>query len=295
METAQQSELDFSVSYQDVEFNEDSFSDRQKCGREDILYVRCDFSNAQLSTLTFDRCKFLGCDFGTGLIMDCAFRSCTFVKCNFSLATIVDMTTEFCTMSGCSFSDMQCMSDMVFLSTLVINTGFENKPSSRYDSIKFNKCSLNKCDFDDFDMEGVSFYNSTLRRTNIIGGSIFKTEFSRCNFIQTTIACLDINNAVFEKCVLKECFMEDVHLERTVRMVDVEFMDTFFGKGCKIARQSIETITISPTKSEPERKPGGVIAKTTPTPTQHGQQDKNVLPATDQYRNRAYRFMTEGV
>lgn len=150
-------------------FEQMSFFDEDYRGKdlrqqeyEDCTFVRCLFSEADLSGVVFSECRFEHCDLSMTQLDGCAFRSVVFEDCKLLGMAFQDGNTF-----AFSVSFLRCnLQYASFFQVKMPGTRFE---ACLLESVGFEKADLSKADFSDSNLRGAVFEGTQL------GGADFRT------------------------------------------------------------------------------------------------------------------------
>jgi fluoroquinolone resistance protein len=127
---------------------------------EDCVFDLCDFSDANLTDVTFIECTFKDCDLSNAKLSNTSFKDVTFLQCK---------------MLGLHFDDCN---------KFLLEMRFENcslNLSSFYQlklkGIRFKDCQLHEVDFASADLTNAQFHNCDLAKTTFDNTILEKADF----------------------------------------------------------------------------------------------------------------------
>lgn len=152
--------------FEDLQFTEKNFTqDPLPKGKYDYCtFLNCDFTNSNISNITFIECKFENCDFSLVTSKNTAFRDIQFINCK-----LLGFNFNDCTESFLAFHCYDCQLNLASFTELKIkNTTFKNCSLHEAD---FSDADLTESIFDDCDLSRAIFDNSILEKVD------FRTAF----------------------------------------------------------------------------------------------------------------------
>lgn len=143
---------------------------------KDIIYAAQD-----LSRDGYDNCIFIRCDFTKADLADISFTDCTFNQCDFSMANMDNIGLKDVQFIECKFVG----TDLSKCSPFLLKMSFDNcqMDLSIFSEMKlkstiFRDCQLKEADFTGSDLTEASFQDSDLSRAIFKNTNLTKTNFS---------------------------------------------------------------------------------------------------------------------
>jgi len=130
-----------------------------------------------MKNLTYENCTFINCDLSEVSFSFSKFIDCTFTGCNLAMAKLAGSQLKSTLFTGCK----------------VLGVNFADCSDSLF-SVSFDNCTIDFAAFAGKKMLKTSFKNSSLK--NI--------DFSDCDLSGSLFLNFDLDNAVFNKTILKE-------------------------------------------------------------------------------------------
>jgi uncharacterized protein YjbI with pentapeptide repeats len=171
----------------DKEFTNSNFSEiNLDCDYEACIFTNCNFSKANLRTISFSECEFIECDFSNAKLDETAFKDIHFKNCK-----LLGLRFDSCNPFLLAFNFTNCtLNFSSFYQLNIENTRFMN---CKMQEVDFAETNLTKVLFDNCDLKKTIFENTNLFKANLstalnfdinpVRNNIKKAKFSKNNII----------------------------------------------------------------------------------------------------------------
>jgi len=153
---------------------------------ESCSFTGCNFSNADLSGISFVKCSFEHCDFSMAVLKNTVFRDIDFLDCKLLGLHFGDcnpfLLSFRCTNSVLDFSSFykQKIRDTVFDNCSIREVDFT---SADLKGVVFRNSGLERAVFDNTNLEGADFRTAVHFSINLENNRIAKAKFSAMNIL----------------------------------------------------------------------------------------------------------------
>lgn len=127
---------------------------------EECTFINCNFSKANIRTISFTECDFIQCDFSNAKLDDTAFKEIQFTNCK-----LLGLRFDSCNPFLLSFNFTNCALD------------FSSFYQLKIEKTKFVNCKLNEVDFVETNLANSTFDNCDLNRTVFENTNLIKVDF----------------------------------------------------------------------------------------------------------------------
>ena len=154
----------------------------------DHTFTREDFSNTELTALSFEECRFNECNFSEAALYHCRFTDCQFNNCNLSVIKVKGtrfMAAEFteCKLVGIDWTraawpNLQLSSPLSFTRCIVNDSVFFGLHLSELTLVqcKAHDVDFREGNFTDANFSGSDFSYSQFHSTNLSGADFSDAE-----------------------------------------------------------------------------------------------------------------------
>ena len=151
---------------------------------QDQVFSGVDYTSSVFEPAEYENCRFINCNFTENNLSKITFIDCVFEGCNLSTANI----------SGTSFQDIQ------FINCKMLGLHFEDCNPFLL-SMSFDHCILNLCSFYKLKLKESRFNNCSLQEADFteadLSGAVFnESNFAGAKFDHTNLEKADLRTAV---------------------------------------------------------------------------------------------------
>ena len=144
------------------------------------MFEKTDFTITRMVLGDYENCTFVSCNFSNADLSGITFSDCTFSSCNLSLAKLAKTSFrnarfEDCKMLGLRFEN--CSEFLFSVDFKGCNLNFSTFFSRKLKKTRFLNCSLQETDFTEADLSGSVFNNCDLARAAFGHTILEKVDF----------------------------------------------------------------------------------------------------------------------
>ncbi|MEA9393113.1 Qnr family pentapeptide repeat protein [Acerihabitans sp. TG2] len=187
-----------SYLYQDEKFSSDKFTESVV---DNCKFIRCDFSNVDLTDTRFINCQFydqenqIGCDFNRAKLKDASFKNCDLSMSSFRSANALGLEINECRAQGIDFRGASFMNMITtrswFCSAYITKS---NLSYANFSKVILEKCELWENRWDGANVLGANFSGSDLSSGEFNSFDWHSANFTHCNLTNSSLGDLDIRN-----------------------------------------------------------------------------------------------------
>lgn len=195
--------------YQNETFNRDKFTESVV---DNCKFIRCDFSNVDLTDAQFINCQFydqenqIGCDFNRATLKDASFKNCDLTMSNFRSANALGIEIRECRAQGIDFRGAS------FMNMITARTWFcrayitkSNLSYANFSKVILEKCELWENRWDGATILGANFSGSDLSSGEFNSFDWHSANFTYCNLMNSSLGELDLRNVDLEGVKIDAC------------------------------------------------------------------------------------------
>lgn len=150
----------------------------------DKTFSARNYTKTLLPKAEYNNCSFIDCDFSNADVSNISFLECEFIDCNFSNANIKHTTFNNVQFNNCKLLGLHFHDCNDFLL-----------------SFTFNSCSLNLASFTNLNIKDTPFLNCNLQQVDFTKTNISKAIFTDCDlknavFENTNLEKADLRSAI---------------------------------------------------------------------------------------------------
>ncbi len=176
------------TSISDQNIDNQFFTDKKLPAREydNCTFIKCDFSKADMSVVTFLECRFEYCNFGPTMMKETSFQEVFFLECkmlgvDFSACNdfMFSVTFDSCNLDFVSFFSFK-LKNTVFTNCSLKETDFTE---TELTGSVFDTCDLFKAVFENSILEKVDFRTAKNFTINPESNRMKKAKFSKSGLL----------------------------------------------------------------------------------------------------------------